>query len=343
MGSPYLVSVRLMVYNHEAYIREAIEGILKQKTTFPIEVVVGDDFSTDNSLAIISEYENTPHIHFKILERKVGEDYWQNRQKIGRLHNFYNILENCSGKYIALLDGDDHWTDPYKLQKQVDFLEKNSDFSICFHNLEILNQIDKKTSSITNSNEKEVSDILDLAKKGNFMFTASVLFKKPKNGFPNWLEELPIGDYPLHLYNAQFGKIKFLDEVMGVYRIHADGIWGCMPKEQLSERWILMLTKIEDKFSPEIEYLLKDMRKRSLFNLYVISANQKNEEKAIEVGTRIMEVDPYFLANKIIASEAKQLEVKKQTNSRVFKISAFILKKVVLLKNIIVKKHKKYT
>ena len=135
MNHSYLVSVRLMVYNHESFIDQAIEGILKQKTNFLVEVVIGDDFSTDKSLEIIRKYQNTATVHFKILERKVGDDYWKNRQKLGRLHNFYNIIENCTAKYIALLDGDDYWTDPFKLQKQVDFLKANPDYVGCFHKI----------------------------------------------------------------------------------------------------------------------------------------------------------------------------------------------------------------
>jgi glycosyltransferase involved in cell wall biosynthesis len=322
MNHPYLLSVRLMVFNHESYIREAMEGILKQKTTFPIEVVVGDDFSTDNSLAIIKEYQSTSTIHFKILERKIGDTYWQNRQKLGRLHNFYNILENCTGKYIALLDGDDFWTDPLKLQKQVDFLEANTDFSICFHNLEILNQIHKKGASITNSNEREVSDILDLAKKGNFMFTASVVFKKPKDGFPNWLADLPIGDYAIHLFNAQFGKIKFLDELMGVYRIHETGIWGSFSKEKLYDRWIPMLEQLQDKFSDEVNKTLRAQKIYSLLDVYMISYKKKDSIKANEAMGLMMEVNPFFMARKIIEIQNR---LEKTLNSEAYKLGRMLI------------------
>ena len=91
----------------------------------------GDDFSTDRTLDIVKSYQNSESIEIKILERKKGDSYWQRRQKLGRLYNFINILDNCTGKYVALLDGDDYWTDPYKLQKQVDFLEQNPTFSMC--------------------------------------------------------------------------------------------------------------------------------------------------------------------------------------------------------------------
>src|SRR5690606_33947270 len=127
MSINYTVSVRLMTFNHAPFIREAIESILMQKTNFFVEVVVGDDFSTDSTLDILKQYESTDNIHIKILNRKKGDEYWFKRQERGRSYNFQNILENCTGKYVALLDGDDYWIDPLKLQKQVDFLEENPD------------------------------------------------------------------------------------------------------------------------------------------------------------------------------------------------------------------------
>ena len=323
MSNPYLLSVRLMVYNHENYIREAIEGILIQKTNFPIEVVIGDDFSTDKSLAIIKEYQNTPQIHFKILDRKVGDDYWQNRQKIGRLHNFYNILENCSGKYIALLDGDDFWTDPLKLQKQVDFLESNDDFSICFHNMNISNQANLTSNELTNTKDQEsVTTIVDLAQKGNFLFTASVVFRKPTMGYPEWLIELPIGDYPIHLYHAQFGKIKYLNQVMGVYRVHESGAWGVFSKETQYEKWIPTLTNLKNRFTHEVNIQLNYQMKNALFDLYLIANSQGKKEKAAECIAKLVESDVNYIARKINKSETM---LRNTLNSKAYKLGKMIL------------------
>ena len=323
MNYPYLLSVRLMVFNHEPYIREAIEGILKQKTTFPIEVVIGDDFSTDKSLEIIKEYQSTSTIHFKILERKEGDTYWQNRQKLGRLHNFYNILENCSGKYIALLDGDDYWTDSSKLQKQVDFLENNTDFAICFHNMEIANESKPSIVALTNSKQQEsVSTNVVLASKGNFIFTASVVFRKPIAEYPEWLTNLPIGDYPIHLYNAQFGKIKYINQVMGVYRVHESGTWGIVSKEKQYERWIPTLTELATKFSPEVNIQLEYQKKNALFDLYLISNSQGNQEKATECIAQLMDCDVNYIARKFNKTEAM---LHSMLNSKAYKTGKAIL------------------
>lgn len=324
MSFPYLLSVRLMVFNHEAYIREAIEGILMQKTTFPIEVVVGDDFSTDNSLNIIREYKNTSNIHFKILERKSGDDYWQKRQKIGRLHNFYDILKHCSGKYIALLDGDDFWTDSSKLQKQVDFLENNLDFSTCFHNMIISKNPKSSEVELTNTkNQESVSSILDLAEKGNFMFTASVVFRKLSTPYPEWLSELKIGDYPIHLYHAQFGKIKYLNQVMGAYRVHESGAWGVISREKQYEKWIPTLHEMGNKFSDDVNKALRIQKLYAILEVYFISFKNKDKKKATEAMDLLMEVNPFFMALKLTEVQNR---LDKTLNSKAYKLGTFLIK-----------------
>lgn len=225
MSFPYTVSVRLMVYNHESYIREAIDSILKQKTNFLIEVVIGDDFSTDKSLEIIREYQDTANIHFKILDRKVGGEYWQNRQKLGRLYNFINIVENCTGKYIALLDGDDYWTDPFKLQKQVDFLETNQEYNLVGHH--IINSFKEKSGNF----DKDTFSFDDIYYRNLRIPTASLVFRNNLE-IPDWFFKIYGGDRALIYLNSIKGKIKILSFTGSFYRIHANGIEQLYKKEK---------------------------------------------------------------------------------------------------------------
>jgi glycosyltransferase involved in cell wall biosynthesis len=215
-----------MTYNHGLYIHDAMEGILKQQTDFKVEVVVGDDFSTDDTLVIIREYHDTENIHIRILERKIGDEYWQKRQVKGRLYNFTNIIENCKGKYIALLDGDDYWTDPLKLQKQIDFLERNPSFSVCFHRAIERHEILSKEKVIPEGPMNATLRLDDLLKGSNFIPTNSCVFRNFDTPLPPWFYQLPFGDYGLHLLNAKRGDIGFIDEVMGVYRISTSSTHG---------------------------------------------------------------------------------------------------------------------
>ncbi len=122
-----------MTYNHEPFIARAIESALNQNTNFDYEIVIGDDFSTDRNPEIIVEFAQKYPDKIVFLNRPRGGEYDQERQRIGRIYNFYNIMQNCRGKYIALLDGDDYWTDTNKLQKQVDFLESHPEYAFSCH------------------------------------------------------------------------------------------------------------------------------------------------------------------------------------------------------------------
>ena len=313
-----IVSVSCITFNHAPYIRACLDGFLMQKTSFVFEILIHDDCSTDGTREIIEEYSKKyPDIIFPIFQTE--NQYSKGVRGMMARFNF----PRSRGKYIALCEGDDYWSDPYKLQRQVDFLEANTDFSICFHNMKILNESNPSAIEFTNSKDQEsVSSILDLASKGNFMFTASVVFKKPKDGFPNWLTDLPIGDYAIHLFNAQFGKIKFLDQVMGAYRIHAGGVWGSFSKEKLYDRWIPMLEQLQDKFSDEVNKTLRAQKIYSLLDVYMISFEKKDNKKANEVMALIMKVNPFFMAMKLTEVQNR---LDKTLNSNAYKIGKMLV------------------
>lgn len=222
-----LVSVRFMVYNNEPYIREALESILMQKTEFKVEVVVGDDFSTDNTLQIIKSFKNTEKINIRILNRPVGGEYWRKRknENASVRINFIDIVENCRGKYIALLDGDDYWTDPLKLQKQVDFMEGNPEYVSCFHLCEILREdLQGQMNKLPLNLIKYDYTIKNLLSYWNIP-TASIVFRntEPLN-FPSWFIEVASGDIALMMLLYEKGKFKLLEEYMSVYRISGKGV-----------------------------------------------------------------------------------------------------------------------
>lgn len=222
-----MVSVRLQAYQHEKYIAQALDSVLAQKVDFRYEIVVGDDFSKDRTREIAEEYEQKHPGVVRVLKRTKGDAYDLKRQEVGRLYNFINIIENCKGKYVALLDGDDYWCDPYKLQKQVDFMENNPEYVTISNNAFVYDDDDPtgKYTLLRDHLPAETDFDTSRLMKGNPTATLTVLFRN------NVLKEIPDiyykgtgGDRRYMLMLSQYGKGKFINQATGVYRIHSGGV-----------------------------------------------------------------------------------------------------------------------
>lgn len=214
----FKLSICCITYNHEKFIKETLDGFLKQKTDFIFEVLIIDDGSTDKNSEIIKAYESAyPDI--------IKATY--NPYNIGAEKSFVNILSQVRSKYVALCDGDDYWIDEHKLQKQVDFLENNKDYSICFHPVLVTGDENHGSDYIFPKDKDNSKFNLENLVEANFIQTNSVVYKwsfdkNIKQFFPD--DILP-GDWYLHLLHANTGKIGFLNEVMSIYRKHNAGIW----------------------------------------------------------------------------------------------------------------------
>ncbi|HRP33263.1 MAG TPA: glycosyltransferase [Agriterribacter sp.] len=212
-----LVSVCCITYNHEKYIARAIEGFLMQKTSFPFEIIIHDDASTDNTANIIREYAERDGRIKPILRDT-------NIKSTGAAV-FPLTFKMAGGKYIALCEGDDYWTHPLKLQKQVDFLESNTDFSICFHKIDFLGDGKKKANNY-HGNKPRTYTTLDLA-QANFINTVSVMYRADEQPFFFKPPDAPVyGDYVMFMLLSMKGKIKYLPRNMAVYREHPGGMWA---------------------------------------------------------------------------------------------------------------------
>lgn len=228
MSEPVILSVRLMTYNHSKHIIECLNSIENQVTDFFFEVIIGDDFSTDNNLELIKKFiqsSQNKNITYILLNRTKGDYYDLIRQKKGRLYNFANIIEHCKGKYIALLDGDDYWTDSFKLQKQIDFLEANPEFNICFTRANILKDNKINLHPIPNISDEGIYTYNDLLNHHNFITTASVVYRN-KITIPEWFFNLPYGDLGLYGIISKKSKLKCLTDITTTYRIHEQGLWS---------------------------------------------------------------------------------------------------------------------
>ncbi|HHQ4319020.1 TPA: glycosyltransferase [Clostridium perfringens] len=215
-----MVSINCITYNHEKYIRKAIEGFLMQKTNFNFEILIHDDASTDETAAIIKEYQKRyPDIIKPIIQKE--NQYSQGTKRIGYKFNHLR----AKGKYIAYCEGDDCWIDPYKLQKQVDYMENNPGCTMCFHNAEIIDSegLATKKFMIDKTLENKKITAGELAIFG-FIPTASVLhIKSIIDNIPNWYFDSVVGDYPLQLINTSHGYAYYINDIMSYYRSGVQG------------------------------------------------------------------------------------------------------------------------
>lgn len=207
----YTVSVDMITYKHERFIKQAIEGVLMQETSFDYELIISDDCSPDNTQEIIEEIKKNHPKGDKIK-------YFRHKQNIGMQANGTFAFNQCSGKYVALCEGDDYWTDPLKLQKQVDFLEENPEYVLSFHLISILKNDGTIVDDFITNVPKDYETIETLARLGNYIHTPSVVFRNVIAELPFEFQLTPIGDYFLYIILAQYGKLKYLEEKMAVYR-----------------------------------------------------------------------------------------------------------------------------
>jgi len=216
MEEKILVSVAMPTYGQEKFIEEAVLGVLSQQCDFEVELIIADDCSPDSTAEIVRNIVDT-HPNGSWIK------YIRHEKNKGAIPNFAWTFCQTKGKYIAVCEGDDYWTDPLKLQKQVDFLEENKDYSIIFHKIiEISNHTEKFT--YPNPDVEKTYTLNDLSKE-NFIITVSVVFRKNMDELPEWMPYSPIGDYPLHLLNASFGLIKYFPDEMAAYRV-GSGMWS---------------------------------------------------------------------------------------------------------------------
>lgn len=214
-----LVVINCMTYNHEAFLRDALEGFVMQKTDFPFVAVVHDDASTDGTAAILREYaERYPDIILPLYE----EDNQYSKHTLSRVMRAAKIATGA--KYVAMCEGDDYWIDPMKLQKQVDFLETNPDYSMCFHRAKILTEGGIGTSLRCEDVANREYDPNELLKNWKVP-TASIVASKKYLYVKNiGMERILNGDIIMVLNCAKIGKIRGMSEVMSAYRVHQAGV-----------------------------------------------------------------------------------------------------------------------
>ena len=232
-NDPPLVSVWVITYNHVNYISKCLDSILCQKTNFSFEICLGEDDSNDGTREVCQKYASNYPDTIRLFERKRDDP---NREGcIGNWQfNYIETLRACRGKYIALCDGDDFWSNDQKLQKQISYLENHPNLSGCYHKVGQVNENDEIICSDMGYPpiRREQYSLDYLLRYGVFSPVLSVVFRNRENVAPDWFKKSLIGDILLHTGNLLHGDYGFIDEVMGFYRIHSQGLSSGAPRKE---------------------------------------------------------------------------------------------------------------
>ena len=216
------ISVLLITYNHAKYLVRSVESILAQQIDEPFEIVLADDGSTDDTVAIVGRFaEQNPHITFIFL------DYSTNR---GITRNYQRAFAACRGHYVAIMEGDDYWVSPYKLARQRDFLDAHWECNLCSVNYFVYEedrcQFTPRTALGIGHFFLGARELIADNLVGNFstcMYRRSALEQLPPKVF-----DIDSYDWAINICIARMGLIGFLQEPMSVYRIHRDGAWNML-------------------------------------------------------------------------------------------------------------------
>ena len=243
----YLVDIIMPVYNHADYLAQAIEGVVNQKTSFKFRLIIGEDCSRDNSREIVRKYaEQYPDIIHAVLHDK----------NQGATANAQTIIAMVTAKYMGICEGDDYWTDDHKLQKQIDFLETNPDFTICFTRAGVVNEINEVAPYAFRLLKKDVFTLADIVKE-NIIPTATVIYRNMfPRPFPDFIYNMMAGDLVLHMLALSNGNAKFIDEQTAVYRRHSGGLTNTEDYQLRHEELQIIMYEEMNKY---LEYKYNEM------------------------------------------------------------------------------------
>lgn len=226
-----IVSVSIVTYNHRRYIEKCLDSVLEQVTNFVFEIIIGEDASSDGTREICIAYSERYPEKIKLFLRNREDVIRINGKPTGR----FNMLENlksCKGKYIALLEGDDYWTDPYKLQKQVDLLEQHPHLIAC-HHWQKYSVYGEGGYSEKEAPKKghgyyphPVASVENIFANQLRVKSRTILFRNviTDDFFPDWFTKVAFGDVPLTFLLGKHGDFGFIDEEMAAYRQTGQGV-----------------------------------------------------------------------------------------------------------------------
>lgn len=283
-----VVSICCITYNQASYIRDALEGFVSQETSFPYEVLIHDDASTDGTADIIREYaDRYPDRIRPILQTE--NQYAKGLYNISGTYNF----PRARGRYIAMCEGDDYWTDPHKLQRQVDFMEKNPGCSLVFHSARVEVQgrafTERRMRPYRRSRKILPEEIID---KTCGYPTASLLFRADMvKALPDFYVRAPLADVPLQLMAAARGWAYYMDRPMCVYRLGGAFSWTTFMKqgdyEKKQEQYYDQMRDMYRSFDQETKGRFHETAVRAAARIrFLTRVNTKKYEEVLAAKNR---------------------------------------------------------
>lgn len=250
-----LVSIVCTSYNHEKYIKKCLDGFVMQQTNFLFEIIVHDDASTDSTQQIVKEYESRyPSLFNNIYQT---ENQFSNKE----VNIWYDILfPMAKGDYIAICEGDDYWVNPFKLQKQIDFLEANPSYLFSMGRVDMLNEKNGEITRMTEHVDPHKNETFALKDyiKGPFSQTSSFVFRNSDKSFPNWVYNVHAGDQSLVVIKTGIaGKIKYHPDLFSIYRVNETSISFNLDLKKLKDRGDYFLKKINEFTEFKFNYIIQ--------------------------------------------------------------------------------------
>ncbi len=240
-----MVSVVLITYNHEKFLKQAIDSVLDQKTRFRYEIILSEDCSTDGTRDIVESYVSK---HPTIIRAIFSPENLNTNEVTTR------AIRAARGKYIAFLDGDDYWIDPRKLQIQVRAMQQNRKLSLTYHNACQVDVDGKDLGKLLIRRETfEVYDLRSMLICNPIPGASPLIRRRALLDIPKWYDEFDIGDWPLYVIAAQHGDIELIMRTMCVYRIHPHGYWQSVKPDEQAKRVNKTFDKFLDVMPQELE------------------------------------------------------------------------------------------
>lgn len=248
------VSVLVVTYNHEEFVRQALDSVLMQKTDFKFEVIVADDYSQDGTPAIAREYE-TANQHVRILPTE---------EHLGITRNYQRGFAACRGEYVAVLEGDDYWISPNRLSVLAGYLDEHADCVSCFHRVIRHDEVsDLAVAFPMFDTSQETFTARDLARE-NFIagFSTCMYRREVIARLDPQIWKLKIREWPFNLAMAQHGLIGYVPEILSVYRAQPDGIWSLKPLEEQFRQLLEILDPYNQFFNFKYDAEFQAIKRR---------------------------------------------------------------------------------